>query len=90
MALTMESLQKSISDVVMRHGVKVIFVMGFQYLDEGCSTNNIYRTQALTLKKLARELNVIIVVSSFLNWCVDSREGIAGKFPPVKRPTVCR
>ena len=81
MALTMESLQKSISDVVMRHGVKVIFVMGFQYLDEGCSTNNIYRTQALTLKKLARELNVIIVVSSFLNWCVDSREGIAGKFP---------
>ena len=51
MALTMESLQKSISDVVMRHGVKVIFVMGFQYLDEGYSTNNIYRTQALTLKK---------------------------------------
>lgn len=81
MALTMESLQKSISDVVMRHGVKVIFVMGFQYLYEGCSTNNIYRTQALTLKKLARELNVIIVVSSFLNWCVDSREGIAGRFP---------
>ena len=24
---------------------------GFQYLDEGYSTNNIYRTQALTLKK---------------------------------------
>lgn len=81
MALTMESLQKSISDVVMRHGVKVIFVMGFQYLNEGCSTNNIYRRQALALKNLARELNVIIIVSSFLNWCVDEREGVAGKFP---------
>lgn len=81
MAPTMENLSKSIRDVVMRHGVKVIFVMGFQYLDEGCSTNNIYRRQALALKNLARELNVIIIVSSFLNWCVDNREGVAGKFP---------
>ena len=80
-SLTMESLSKSIRDVVMRHGVKVIFVMGFQYLDEGCSTNNIYRRQALALKSLARELNVIIIASSFLNWCVDEREGIAAKFP---------
>lgn len=80
-ALTMENLSKSIREVVMRHGVKVIFVMGFQYLDEGYSTNNIYRRQALALKNLARELNVIIIASSFLNWCVDNREGMAGKFP---------
>lgn len=80
-ALTMENLSKSIREVVMRHGVKVIFVMGFQYLDEGYSTNNIYRRQALALKNLAREQNVIIIASSFLNWCVDNREGMAGKFP---------
>lgn len=80
-ALTMENLSKSIREVVMRHGVKVIFVMGFQYLDESYSTNNIYRRQALALKNLARELNVIIIASSFLNWCVDNREGMAGKFP---------
>lgn len=80
-ALTMESLQKSIRDVAMRHGVKAVFVMGFQYLDEGCSTNNIYRKQALALKNLARELNVVIIVTSFLNWCIENRDGIAGKFP---------
>ena len=81
MAPTMENLQKSIRDVVMRYGVKAIFVMGLQYLNEGCSTNNIYRKQALALKNLARELNVVIIVTSFLNWCIENRDGIAGKFP---------
>lgn len=80
--LTIKELSEGIEDVVSNHGVKMVFVLGFNWINKGDndSWSDNYREAAVTLRNLAHELNISMVVSTYFNRFVEGRCGIEGKF----------
>jgi len=79
--LTMSELADSIKEVVQKQGVKIVFVIGFQHINADYYMPQSYRRHAFALKKIALEWNVSIVTTSFLNWWIENRDGVEGKYP---------
>ena len=80
--LTIKELSEGIKDAVSNHGVKMVFVLGFNWINKGDndSWSDNYRDAAVTLRNLAHELNISMVVSTYFNRFVEGRCGIEGKF----------
>lgn len=82
--ICIETLSSRIKEFVKEEGVKIIFITGFQTIktsERFIDCRYAYSNIARTLKFLARELNITIIVTSCLNWFMEEREGIDGKHP---------
>lgn len=87
MDLPLDELVETARNCISEEGIKIIFIDSLQMIDlaneDGNSTERIAKVM-LSLKQLARQNDVPIVVGSMLNRGVEHQDGIEGKKPQLK------
>lgn len=81
--LTIDALTGDLKQFVRQNDIKVVYVDYLQFIayNEGFDANDTIGKICFLLKKLAVELQIIVIAISELNRNLEHREGVDGKIP---------